>query len=120
MRKVSALLFGRSIRLPAAAWIRSLPNGASFYQLQVARGRGIGCPPQYMHQEPRRFCELGMIERQPQAEGEVRQFYLARRSQPLWAIINVAVAASSRMTEPGGVQQLRPIDTWPSELEAQV
>ncbi len=91
--EVSALLFGRSIRLPVAAWIRSKPEGAAFYQREVAEA--IGTQAQYMKRELDILCELGMIKREPRAHGELRQFYVADRDSRLWSIIDTALVATS-------------------------
>lgn len=102
--EVSALLFGRSIRLPVAAWIRSLPEGAAFYQREVAEA--IGTQAQYMRRELDILCDLGMVIREPRANGELRQFYVAERSNPLWSIIDAAVIASGSHAAPTGLRSV--------------
>jgi len=95
--EVSQHLFGRGMRLPIAAWIRSQPGGAAFYQRELAHGAGVD--EQYVRRELDSLCALGMVVRERRAQGEVRQYYNADRDHPLWSIIDIAVVAVER-TEP--------------------
>lgn len=87
--EVSHLLFGRGIRLPLAAWVLETANSGPFYQQQAADG--IGAKAQYLRPELQHLCDLGMIEQQDKAPGQIRQMYTVDAEHPLWAIITTAV-----------------------------
>ena len=89
---VSAALFGRSIRLPLAAWIRR--RDTPFFQKQCAQG--VGALPQYVSKELNGLAELGMIEQLPREAGDTRIFYRQVPHNPLWAVIDAATTAVER------------------------
>jgi hypothetical protein len=89
---VSAALFGRSIRLPVAAWIRQ--RDTPFFQKQCAQG--VGAMPQYVGKELTGLAELGMIQQLPREAGDTRIFYRQVPDNPLWAVIDAATTAVER------------------------
>jgi hypothetical protein len=83
---VSERLFGRSCRLPLAAWIVSNEKGR-FFQSEPPRFGTTSASN--ICQELSRLSELGMldIERQDDAN----KVYYVRTDSPLWRIIETAV-----------------------------
>lgn len=89
---VSAALFGRSLRLPLAAWIRQ--RDTPFFQKQCAQA--VGVLPQYVGKELGGLAELGMIEQLPREAGDTRILYRQVPDHPLWAVIDAATTAAER------------------------
>ena len=92
LRTVSKTLCGAQLRLPVAAWIRTHPQGTSFYQRQISEA--LGTDARYLRREIAVLTELGMIKPQPRPHPrEVRRFYQADHTHPLWAIIDTTITA---------------------------
>ena len=98
IRTVSKTLCGAQLRLPVAAWIRTQPEGTSFYQRQISEA--IRTDSRYIRREIHILEELGMINPQPSSnQREVRRFYQADPSHPLWAIIDATLTACTQIAE---------------------
>ena len=98
IRNVSKTLCGARLRLPVAIWIRTQPQDSVFYQRQIAKG--IGTDARYLPREMQILEGLGMITPQPPRARDVRRFYQADHTHPLWTIIDTALAACSRLAQP--------------------
>lgn len=96
IRKVSKTLCGARLRLPVAIWIRTQPEGSVFYQRQIAEG--IGADARYLRREIQILEELGMIKPHPPAHSrEIRRFYQADHTHPLWALIDTTLTACTQL-----------------------
>ena len=101
IRDVSKALCGARLRLPVAIWIRTQPEGTVFYQRQIAKG--IGTDARYLGREMQVLEQLGMIESRPPARArDVRRFYQADHTHPLWELIDAALAVCGRLAREGG------------------
>ena len=99
IRDVSRTLCGAQLRLPVAIWIRTQPEGTVFYQRQIANG--IGTDARYLPREMQILEQLGMITPQPPRARDVRRFYQANPTHPLWELIDAALTACSRLAQQG-------------------
>ncbi len=95
IRNVSKTLCGARFRLSAAIWIRTQPQDSRFYQRQIAEG--IGTDARYVRREMRILQQLGMITPQPPCGRDVRRFYQADHTHPLWTIIDSALTACAEL-----------------------
>ena len=101
IRDVSKTLCGARLRLPVAIWIRTQPQGSVFYQRQIAKA--IGTDARYLGREMQVLQQLGMIKSQPSPRvRDVRRFYKADHSHPLWALIDTALAVCTQLARAGG------------------
>ena len=100
IRNVSRTLCGARLRLPVAIWIRTQPEGTVFYQRQIANG--IGTDARYLPREMQILEQLGMITPQPPRAGDVRRFYRADHTHPLWELIDTALGACTRLASRAG------------------
>ena len=95
IRTVSKMLCGAQLRLPVAIWIRSQPRGTGFYQRQIAQA--LQTDSRYLRREFHILHQLGMLTPQPSRDNsDVRRFYQANHTHPLWAIIDTAAAACTQ------------------------
>jgi len=85
--ELGEVLFGRSLRLAVAAWIRT-NESEMFFQAEVAKG--VDYAQSGVSQELDRLGALGMLQKVPRSPGDRRQYYL-RTSSPLWSIIDAAL-----------------------------
>ena len=96
IRDVSKTLCGARLRLPVAIWIRTQPQDSVFYQRQIAKG--IGTDARYLPREMQILEQLGMITPQPPTGArDVRRFYQADHTHPLWEPIDTALTACSQI-----------------------
>ena len=100
IRNVSKTLCGARQRLSVAIWIRTQPQDSSFYQRQIAEG--IGTDARYVRREMRILQQLGMITPQPPRGRDVRRFYQADHTHPLWAIIDTTLTACAELDRMSG------------------
>ena len=101
IRDVSKALCGARLRLPVAIWIRAQPEGTLFYQRQIAQG--IGTDARYLRREMQVLEQLGMIKPQPPSHArDVRRFYQADHSHPLWELVDTALAVCTRLASRAG------------------
>ena len=101
IRDVSKTLCGAQLRLPVAIWIRTQPQDSPFYQRQIAEG--IGTDARYLRREMQILEQLGMITPQPPTRArDVRRFYQADHTHPLWAIIDTTLTACTELDRMGG------------------
>lgn len=108
LRTVSKTLCGAQLRLPVAAWIRTQPEGSAFYQRQIAQG--IGTDARYLGREMQILEQLGMIKPQPPSQArDVRRFYQADHSHPLWELVDTALVACTRLASRAGEGSVRGI-----------
>ncbi|MCY4368409.1 MAG: hypothetical protein OXF41_03085 [bacterium] len=99
IRNVSKTLCGARHRLSVAIWIRTQPQDSRFYQRQIAEG--IGTDARYVRREMRILQQLGMITPQPPTR-DVRRFYQADHTHPLWTIIDATLTACAELDRQGG------------------
>ena len=101
IRDVSKTLCGARLRLPVAIWIRTQPEGSAFYQRQIAKG--IGTDARYLGREMQVLEQFGMIKPQPPTRAsDVRRFYQADHTHPLWELIDTALIACTRLASRTG------------------
>ena len=100
IRDVSKALCGAQLRLPVAVWIRTQPEGTVFYQRQIAKG--IGTDARYLPREMQILEQLGMITPQPPRARDVRRFYQADHTHPLWTLIDTALTACTQIAQATG------------------
>ena len=80
-----------------SVWIRTQPQGTSFYQRQISEA--IGTDARYIRREIHILAELGMINPQPAPnQREVRRFYQADHTHQLWGIIDATITACDRLS----------------------
>ena len=97
IHSVSKTLCGARLRLSVAIWIRGQPQGAVFYQRQIAEG--IGTDASYVRRETQILQQLGMITPRPPARSrDVRRFYQAdQQAHDEWTAANREVARLDRI-----------------------
>ncbi|WP_063054746.1 hypothetical protein [Nocardia salmonicida] len=89
VQELSAALFGRTLRLPLAIWVRSRTE--PFFQRQASDG--VAVAQTHVRKELATFVQLGMLRELPRAEGDKRLFYEQDRGHPLWGTIDAAQVA---------------------------
>ena len=98
---VSKTLCGARLRLTVANLDPDPARGAVFYQRQIAEG--IGTDARYLPREMQILEQLGMITPQPPAHSrDVRRFYQADHTHPLWTIIDTTLTACTELDRMGG------------------
>lgn len=101
IRDVSKTLCGARLRLPVAIWIRTQTPNSVFYQRQIAEG--IGTDARYLRREMQILEQLGMITPQPPTRArDVRRFYQADHTHPLWTLIDTALTACTQIAQDTG------------------
>ena len=106
IRTVSKMLCGSLLRLPVAIWIRSQPEGTVFYQRKIALA--LQTDARYLSREFHILDQLGMITPQPSSnKSDVRRYYQADHTHPLWTIIDTAAAACARTAQIGAFVSMR-------------
>ena len=99
IRNVSKTLCGARLRLPVAIWIRTHHPDSVFFQRQIAEG--IGTDARYLRREMQVLQQLGMIKSQPSPRvRDVRRFYQADHTHPLWALIDTTLDACTQIAAP--------------------
>lgn len=81
----SRLLFGRSMRLPLARWIRRCSE-PSFYITEARKATGFD--QKDVVAELERLTELRMITKLPRDRGNDRQYFVRQGNHPLWKLVD--------------------------------
>jgi hypothetical protein len=91
--QASALLFGRSCRLPLLLWLLDHPKGR-IYQSEPPAHLGVRTA---IREELARFTRAGLLdEERPDADPRV---YYVRTDSPLWNIVRAAGAVVDDMPD---------------------
>jgi hypothetical protein len=90
--EISALMFGRAMRLPVLLWLRQR-NDPSMYLTEARNATGYEA--QHLADELERLAKLGMVSKLERQRKNDRQYFVRNDGSPLWSIVDAAGTALS-------------------------